>query len=70
MKQITIDYKLYQQELTDAAMDGAKVTVELIDSIDDCLSHLSGYSTQEKFYKAKQELQVILKNLKSYGKKK
>ena len=70
MKKITIDYKLYQQELTDAAMDGAKVTLELIQSIDKCLSDLDGYSSEEKFYKAKQEIHVILRDLKSYGKNK
>lgn len=70
MKQITLDYKLYQQELTEAATYGANLSTDIIKSIEDCLMHLNNYSSEEQYGDAKRRLHILLRDLKSYGKNK
>lgn len=67
MKQITIDYKLYQQELTDASLFGAKMSKQLIKELEQYLITLDSSPTQQEYYETKRNIYKTLEKLISYG---
>jgi hypothetical protein len=70
IKTLNIDYNLYQEELSEAAIAGANLSVELIGAIERYLHIIDSARTQNDYYHARKELIQVLTNLKTYGKSK
>ena len=65
MKTITIDYDLYKDELDKARQEGFDIIPDLKVRLKEFLENCNGYTTRDRFEKARTELIIILKKLES-----
>lgn len=63
MKQITINYELYLDELRQAKVDGFNIVAELKPKLKDILTQLNSLNSQEQLFQCSVKLMDILKQL-------
>jgi len=64
VKTITMDFDIYQAELAQERLAGAKLKEELLAKIKNILEYTHGYSSTKEINKARAELYAVLEELK------
>jgi hypothetical protein len=67
MKTITIDYELYQKELSEASLNGSKLTPELIKKIESHLALVNKAHTWDELHRSEIQLRNVIAKIESYG---